>query len=130
MAESKTDQLESHDALLAKELASDLEFAQEWERLAVARAVAARLIGYRADHGLSQRALAERLGVSQPRVVELESGEKNPTFDTLLKISAATGAEFAISITPQGATPRLAVKAVKDGRAHVASGASLLVAAR
>jgi hypothetical protein len=37
---------------------------------------------------------------------------------------------LAINITPQGATPRLAVKAVKDTPAHVYSGASLLVAAR
>jgi DNA-binding XRE family transcriptional regulator len=122
--------LKAHDELLAAELAADPEFAQEWERLAVARAVASRLIGYRADHGMSQRALAENLGVSQPRIVELESGEKNPTLDTLVRIAAVTGSEFAINITPLGATPRLAVKAVKDSPAHVYSGASLLVAAR
>ena len=130
MANRDLTKLKPHDELLAAELAADPEFAQEWERLAVARAVAARLIGYRADRGLSQRALAEHLGVSQPRVVELESGEKNPTFDTLVKIAAVTGSEFAINITPQGATPRLAVKAVKDTPAHVYGGASLLVAAR
>ena len=58
----------------------------EWERLALARMVAARLVGYRSDNGLSQRELAGRLGVSQPRVVELESGEKNPQGSTLVKI--------------------------------------------
>ena len=130
MAKRDLSKLKTHDEMLAGELAADPEFAQEWERLAVARAVAARLIGYRADHGLSQRALAGHLGVSQPRVVELESGEKNPTFDTLVKIVAVTGSEFAINIAPQGATPRLAVKAVKDTTAHVYGGASLLVAAR
>lgn len=130
MAKRDLTKLTTQDELLAAELAADPEFAQEWERLAVARAVAAQLIGYRADRGISQRALAERLGVSQPRVVELESGEKNPTFDTLVKIAAATDSEFAISITPQGATPRLAIKAVKDTPAHVYGGASLLVAAR
>ncbi len=50
--------------------------------------------------------------------------------DTLVKIAAVTGSELAINITPQGATPRLAVKAVKDTPAHVYSGASLRVAAR
>lgn len=92
--------------------------------------MAAQLVGYRADRGLSQRALAERLGVSQPRVVELEPGEKNPTFDTLVKIAAVTGLEFAINVTPAGKTPQLAVKAVKDTPAHVYGGGSLLVAAR
>ena len=76
------------DALLAAELAADPEFAAEWEGLSLARMVAACLVGYRSDHGLSQRALAERLGVSQPRVVELESGEKNPQVETLVKIDS------------------------------------------
>lgn len=128
MSKRDVNDLTGHDELLAAELAADPEFAAAWERLAVARAVAVRLIGYRAERGLSQRALATELEVSQPRVVELESGEKNPTFDTLVKIAAVTGAEFAINITPQGATPRLVVKAVKDTPAHVYAGASLLVA--
>src|SRR5207245_1734578 len=67
----------AHEELLAAELAADPEFAHEWERLALARTVAVGLIGFRSDNQLSQRELAELLGVSQPRVVELESGEKN-----------------------------------------------------
>lgn len=118
----------THEELLAAHLASDPEFAAEWERLALARLVAVQLIGYRADHGLSQRGLAERLGVSQPRVVELESGEKNPQIETLVKIAAATGIEFAIDIAPIGREPKLVGKAVKDTPAHVYAGASLLVA--
>ncbi len=73
---------------------------------------------------------AAQLGVSQPRVVELESGEKNPTFDTLVKISAVTGLELAINIAPVDRAPKLAVKAVKESPAHVYGGAKLLVAAR
>ena len=119
----------THEEVLAEHLASDPEFAAEWERLALARMVAVQLIGYRADHGLSQRELAERLGVSQPRVVELESGEKNPQIETLLKITAATGLEFAIDIAPVGKEPKLVRKAVTDTPAHVYAGASLLVAA-
>jgi DNA-binding XRE family transcriptional regulator len=117
-----------HEEVLAAHLASDPEFAAEWERLALARMVAVQLIGYRADHGLSQRGLAERLGVSQPRVVELESGEKNPQIETLVKIAAATGIEFAIDIAPIGSEPKLVGKAVKNTPAHVYAGASLLVA--
>jgi transcriptional regulator with XRE-family HTH domain len=72
--------------------------------------VAARLVGYRSDNDLSQRALAGLLGVSQPRVVELESGEKNPQVETLVKIAAATGLEFAIDIVPVGQVPRLVAR--------------------
>lgn len=118
----------THEELLAAELAADPEFAAEWERLALARMVAASLAGYRSDHQLSQRDLAKLIGVSQPRVVELESGEKNPQVETLVKIVAATGLEFAIDITPVGREPRLVGKAVKDAPAHVYSGASVLVA--
>jgi DNA-binding XRE family transcriptional regulator len=118
----------THEEMLAAEFAADPEFAAEWERLALARMVAVGLIGYRSDHGLSQRELAERLGVSQPRVVELESGEKNPQIETLMKIAAATGLEFAIDIVPAGQDPKLVGKAVKDAPAHVYGGASVLVA--
>jgi DNA-binding XRE family transcriptional regulator len=119
----------THEELLAAELAADPEFAAEWERLALARMVATRLAGYRSEHGLSQRALAERLSVSQPRVVELESGEKNPQIETLVKIAAATGLEFAIDIARAGQEPKLVGKAVKNTPAHIYAGASLLVAA-
>jgi DNA-binding XRE family transcriptional regulator len=120
----------THEELLSAELAADPDFAAEWERLSLARMLAARLVGYRYDHGLSQRALAERLGVSQPRVVELESGEKNPQIETLVKISAATGLEFAIDVAPLGQEPKLVGKAVKDTPAHAYAGASVLVASR
>lgn len=57
-------------ALVAEEQPVD-PFKAEWQRLAPAREFAATLLRYRAVHKLSQRALAERLGVSQSRVVKL-----------------------------------------------------------
>jgi transcriptional regulator with XRE-family HTH domain len=85
--------------------------------------VAARLIAYRSENGLSQRELAKRLGVSQPRVVKLESGEKNPQIETLVKIAAKAGLEFAIDIAPIGQEPKLVGKAVKDTPAYIYAGA-------
>ena len=120
----------AHKDLLQTQLDADPEFAQEWERLALARHVAVELIRYRSENGLSQRALAEQLGVSQPRVVELESGEKNPQFETLAHIVAVTCIEFAISLAPSGEEHRLVGKAVKAGGAHTYGGASVLVASR
>ena len=119
--------IKTADEVLAAALQADPEFAAEWERLALARIVAARLIAYRSENGLSQRELAKRLGVSQPRVVELESGEKNPQIETLVKISAKTGLEFAIDIVPAGQEPKLVGKAVKGTPVHVYAGASVLV---
>jgi hypothetical protein len=45
--------------VLAEDL-QDPEFRAEWERTAVARAVAIRVVGYRAEHGLTQTQLAKK----------------------------------------------------------------------
>jgi DNA-binding XRE family transcriptional regulator len=116
-------------AVEASMLAADPEFAAEWTRLALARTVAARLIGYRADHGFSQRRLADRLGTSTSRVVELESGEVSPTLATLAKIAAATGIEFAIDVAPAGREPRLVSPTVTDAPTHPYAGAYVRVSA-
>jgi DNA-binding XRE family transcriptional regulator len=118
------------DEVLAAALEADPEFGAEWERLVLARTVAARLIAYRTENSLSQRELAKCLGVSQPRVVELESGEKNPQIETLVKIAVTTGIEFAFDVVPAGREPTLVRKSLKDAESHVYAGGSILVAAR
>jgi DNA-binding XRE family transcriptional regulator len=122
--------IKTADEVLADELKADPEFAAEWERLALARMVAARLIAYRSENGLSQRELAKKLSVSQPRVVELEAGEKNPQIETLVKIAATTGIEFAFDVVPVGQEPTLVRRSFKSEPPHVYAGSSMLVAAR
>jgi DNA-binding XRE family transcriptional regulator len=117
-----------HEDLLAADLRADPDFAEEWGRLGLAREVAAELIRYRSQNQLSQRALAKLLGVSQPRVVELESGEKNPQFETLAHIVAVTGIEFALDFTKNGLEPKLVGKAITSGPSHQFGGTSVLVA--
>lgn len=97
----------THEEVLAGHLDADPEYRREWERTALARAMAVKVIAYRAEHDLSQTALAKRLGMSQPAVARLESGEHNPTFPMLLRISDALGIELAIDITPSGHEPQL-----------------------
>ena len=115
------------EALLSAEMAADPEFAAEWNRLELARAVAIALIVYRRKHQLSQGELAERMAVRPARVAELESGETNPKIETLAKIVATTGLEFAINIAPTEQEPKLVRKAVRDRPAHTYAGASLRV---
>lgn len=86
--------------LIAAEIESDPDFGAEWLRLTPARAFAAMLVGYRAEHELSQRALAHLLGVSQPRVARLESGERNPTFETIVATVGTLGTEFVVHVGP------------------------------
>src|SRR3954452_16462325 len=93
--------------LVADEQLDDEEFRREWLRLAPARQFAAMLVEYRADHGLSQRGLAEKLGVSQPRVARMESGEQNPDVDTIIAIVDELGTEFMLDFAPAATEARL-----------------------
>lgn len=99
----KLSELKTNDEILQQEL-QDAEFRAEWERTALARAVALAVVRYRGDHGLSQRNLAERLGMKQPQVARLEVGEVNPSMETLMRVSAQLGIEFTIDVRPAGTT--------------------------
>ncbi len=93
--------------MLAEEQLADPSFRAEWQRLAPAREFAATLLCYRAEHKLGQRALARKLGVSQPRVVKLESGEHNPEVDTIINTVRRLGVEFVLDVAPAGRKPAL-----------------------
>jgi transcriptional regulator with XRE-family HTH domain len=95
------------DAFVAEEQLADPSFRAEWQRLAPAREFAATLLRYRAEHKLSQRKMAKKLGVSQPRVVKLESGEHNPEIDTVINAVRRLGIEFVLDVAPAGRKPAL-----------------------
>lgn len=76
--------------VLAK-LDADPEYRALRERNAVASAVSVWLVRYRADHDLSQRALAALVGMSQPQIARLEMGDREPKVSTLLRLSKALG---------------------------------------
>lgn len=78
----------------------DARVRSEWERTSLARAVALELSSYRARHELTQHQLAGILGWHQPRVAKVESGDHNPTVETLAHLSAALGIQFNINIAP------------------------------
>ncbi|MHB1500419.1 MAG: helix-turn-helix domain-containing protein [Candidatus Dormibacteria bacterium] len=95
----KLSDMPTADEVLAGHL-EDPEFRREWERTALARAVALRVLAYRAEHGLSQSDLGKRLEMSQPAIARLEIGEHEPTFATLSKLSRGLGINFHIEVTP------------------------------
>jgi transcriptional regulator with XRE-family HTH domain len=106
--------MRTNDELIAEQLRTDPEFRAEWERTALARAVAVTIVSYRADHELSQRELAERLGMKQPQVARLERGEVNPGMDTLMRIAGQLGIEFTIDVRPAGSAARSLRKRAQD----------------
>ena len=106
---------ETHGELVAEQELADPEFREEWERLSVARAVAATAIAYRADNNLSQRELAGLLDVPQPQVARLESGNYEPSHKTLMRLAGRLGLEFTISITAADREPKQLTKRARDG---------------
>jgi transcriptional regulator with XRE-family HTH domain len=51
---------------------------------------------------MSQAELARRLGMRQPHIARLESGEHEPSLSTLARLSSALGLDFSIDIKPGG----------------------------
>ncbi len=118
----------SFDELLAEEQAADPSFNAEWQRLAPAREFAAILMRYRSEYNLSQRALAQKLGVSQPRVVKLESGEHNPEIDTIINAVRQLGIEFALDVAPASRKPVLVTARAQKGGGIVHEDVSVVAA--
>lgn len=85
--------------MLADQLANPA-FREQWERTVFAHDVAQRVTTYRAEHGLSQAALARMLGMRQPGVARLESGAHEPTISTLQRLARHLGVKFHITIGP------------------------------
>ena len=54
------------------------------------------LFDYRQKHKLSQKKLAEKLGVTQPMIAKLESGDYNYTVEQLWKIATKLNFKFNI----------------------------------
>jgi len=99
--------MKTNDELLAEQLQADPGFRAEWERTALARAVALAVVRCRAERELSQRDLAELLDMEQPQVARLERGDVNPTIETLMRVSAGLGIEFTIDVRPAHSEARL-----------------------
>ncbi len=133
MASMKLSEMETNDESTAEQLRVDPEFRAEWERTALARAVAVAIVRYRTDHDLSQRELAERLAMKQPQVARLELGEVNPSMGTLMRVSAQLGIEFTIDVRPAGTPVHNVTKRAQAANlvgSFSTDAAEILVAAR
>ena len=109
MARSMSELIDADD-LLERDL-QDPEFRAEWERLAAARAVSEAVVVNRTRKGMTQTALARAIGVRQPVVARIESGEHVPTIETLIKIANALDIEIMVAIAPSSRSePSLAKK--------------------
>jgi DNA-binding XRE family transcriptional regulator len=88
---------------MTEQARSDLEVRAELERLRPFEEVARQILHLRMDHGLSQEALAERVGTTKSAISRLESGQHAPNLATLEKVAAAFGGHMQVGFTvPEG----------------------------
>jgi transcriptional regulator with XRE-family HTH domain len=87
------------EQVLEEEL-QDPSFRARWERYAPARAMADALIRYRIEHDLSQSQVAKLVGVKQPTVARWETGEHNPTWETLLPLAQKLDITTSLTVEP------------------------------
>ena len=78
----------------------DPAYQREYYALEVEFALAAALIRVRADAGLTQEQLAERMGTRQEVVARWEGGKVMPSTRTLVRLAKATGTRLQISFSP------------------------------
>lgn len=121
------DQLIPHDEVLEEEL-KDPEFRAQWESTALARWLAVEVAHYRAEHDLSQRALADQLGVHQSDVARMETGEHTPTLDRLIRVAGGLGIELMIDIHPRGREAKLPKKSSARRSSFAAGDCEVVVA--
>ena len=92
--------MRTNDELIEEQCRIDPAFRAEWERTAVPRSVAVAMISFRVDQGLTQRDLAERLGVSPAQVAEMELGDVAPEREALDRLTSLLGIDFTVDSSP------------------------------
>lgn len=122
------DQLVSSEEVLAEDL-QDPQFREEWERTTIARWLATEVAHFRAENDLSQRALAQRLGLHQSDIARVERAQHTPTLDRLIRITAGLGMELMIDISPEGAEATIPKKrAGRNRKSFAFDGACVVMA--
>ena len=82
---------------LSDEWFKDPEFVREYDALEEEFALARALIGARAQAGLTQEELAQRMGTTQSAIARMEGGKGRPSTSTLAKVAKATGTKLRVS---------------------------------
>jgi DNA-binding XRE family transcriptional regulator len=80
----------------------DKEFRREYEDLAPTYSLIRELLLTRQHSGLTQEAIAKKIGTTKSAVFRLESGGKHiPSITTLRKYAEAVGCELQIKLLPK-----------------------------
>lgn len=90
--------MESYKHLRAQ-LLKNKEFREAYDALGPEFALVQTIIEKRIKRGLTQEALARKIGTKQSAIARLESGTSNPTLEFLEKVATALDAQLVVSIS-------------------------------
>ena len=94
-----------HKAFLAK-ARNRPGFSEAYEALALEYQVAGQMLKARSSAGLTQDAVAERMGTTKSAVSRLESAGKHaPSLATLKRYARAVGCELQVKLVPLKSIP-------------------------
>ena len=85
--------------VLAKKMENP-EFKAEWEAQEPEFQLIKAMLDARAEQNLSQRQLSERTGITQADICKIETGEANPTLQTIKRLAAGLGMSLNLSFKP------------------------------
>ena len=83
------------DEYLKKQL-ENTEFYEEYKALEPEYEIIKQILKARSELNLTQKELAERIGIKQSNISRLESGNYNPSLDFLKKVAQGLGKELHI----------------------------------
>ena len=102
MAELKHHPVAHDHAAFLRKARKRRGFDAAYKDLAIEYAVANEMLAARARAGLTQEAVASRMGTTKSTVSRLESGGKHaPSLTSLRKYAKAVGCEIEIRLVPQ-----------------------------
>lgn len=82
---------------LLNESLKDPEFKKEWEALDPEYQVMRAMAKARSESGMTQKQLSEKTGINQSNLSRIESGDINPSVETLNRIATAMGKKLIIA---------------------------------
>lgn len=105
MAESEYKPVAHDHAAFLEEAKQREGFTEEYESRELEYRLAGQMLRARADAGLTQDAVAERMGTTKSAVSRLESaGRHNPSLGTLRRYAEAVDCDLQVRLVPRKAS--------------------------
>ena len=92
--------MRTFDDMLAKQLQNE-DFRKEYEAIQPEMDVIRAIVEARTSQNLTQKELAERIGINQADISKLENGTRNPSVNLLKRLADGMGMMLKIEFVPK-----------------------------